>query len=562
VAVAVLVLALGVAFPFLRGRGAGTVTESRPALEQELRTLKGRLRGEHIPSGPWFPDDEGLVERARELFRRREEEAASLAASEAALGTAKGLLLTGSPDEVAAEKASLRQLGERIASATGRSAPEAVRAWQRLEHAIEEARALVSSRARALLPSPSDPDRDPLAAPPSELTPPWDALAPVLPLLSDTAPSDLESVTGLLRDLAPEAWKGWERVARDLAEVDGTLRAARAALQDVEERLGGAVEALRSAQARIGDNRIAASEDSLLRLRERLRLRRASAGTIAEAARAAEELLAGARGGPFRDREALALALSRADEARRDAQEAADRAARSSELAAAYRGLEPAEADRMRREAEASLEAARGRNETARRSLEHARSKVEAWRPDARVNLADHELEMAERRRELDTLRRRRDAAAAAWHLLGEAIEEFQSTHREDLERGLDERFRSITGRARRRVLIAPSLEIALAEEGSQYGDEQLSQGARDQLAFCVRLAVADLVAGEIVMPMILDDPFVHSDASRLDRIREALEATAKGRQLLVLTHDQRLAAWGLPVGTDALTNLAPAPLA
>jgi hypothetical protein len=204
-------------------------------------------------------------------------------------------------------------------------------------------------------------------------------------------------------------------------------------------------------------------------------------------------------------------------------------------------------------------EQARGRREALERAAAQKRMALEAWKPQAQVNLAACDLELAARRREREHLCRRRDAAAAAWHLLGEAIQEFQSTHREDLERSLDTRFRSVTGRAARRIRIDPDLGISLLDEGASFGDERLSQGARDQLAFCLRLAVADLVAGEIVVPMILDDPFVHSDAERLERIREALEAAAQERQILLLTHDVRLAGWGSPVTAEALTSPSPA---
>ena len=60
-----------------------------------------------------------------------------------------------------------------------------------------------------------------------------------------------------------------------------------------------------------------------------------------------------------------------------------------------------------------------------------------------------------------------------------------------------------------------------------------------------MRLAVADLVAGELTLPLILDDPFVHSDAERIERIRDALKETARERQLILLTQEERLSGWG-----------------
>jgi uncharacterized protein YhaN len=66
-------------------------------------------------------------------------------------------------------------------------------------------------------------------------------------------------------------------------------------------------------------------------------------------------------------------------------------------------------------------------------------------------------------------------------------------------------------------------------------------------------LAVAELVAVGIVLPLLLDDPFVHSDAERLERIGEALLEVSRDRQILLLTQDERLIKWGAPVRIEAL---------
>jgi uncharacterized protein YhaN len=55
-------------------------------------------------------------------------------------------------------------------------------------------------------------------------------------------------------------------------------------------------------------------------------------------------------------------------------------------------------------------------------------------------------------------------------------------------------------------------------------------------------------MAGDLLLPVILDDPFVHSDGERLDRIREVLSAAAAERQILLLTQDERLRGWGGPI--------------
>jgi chromosome segregation protein len=76
----------------------------------------------------------------------------------------------------------------------------------------------------------------------------------------------------------------------------------------------------------------------------------------------------------------------------------------------------------------------------------------------------------------------------------------------------------------------------------------QLSQGTRDQLLLALRLAVLDLLAQEVPLPLVLDDPFAHWDERRLARAREMLRALARERQVVLLSHRREFAAWGEPV--------------
>ena len=63
-----------------------------------------------------------------------------------------------------------------------------------------------------------------------------------------------------------------------------------------------------------------------------------------------------------------------------------------------------------------------------------------------------------------------------------------------------------------------------------------------------MRLAVGDLLHSETRAPFIFDDPFLNCDEQRREEIRSALAELARERQVILLTHDQELAAWGEPV--------------
>jgi len=70
-----------------------------------------------------------------------------------------------------------------------------------------------------------------------------------------------------------------------------------------------------------------------------------------------------------------------------------------------------------------------------------------------------------------------------------------------------------------------------------------LSRGAQEQVAVAIRLAAAEVLAkeGDGHLPILLDDSFVHSDASRMLGLRAMIEtAAAAGLQVIVFTCDER----------------------
>ncbi len=65
-----------------------------------------------------------------------------------------------------------------------------------------------------------------------------------------------------------------------------------------------------------------------------------------------------------------------------------------------------------------------------------------------------------------------------------------------------------------------------------------LSQGARDQLYFAVRLALVDLLGGDESQPLFLDDPFVHFDPERRARALELVRRFSASHQVVLFTCD------------------------
>lgn len=173
-------------------------------------------------------------------------------------------------------------------------------------------------------------------------------------------------------------------------------------------------------------------------------------------------------------------------------------------------------------------------------------------------------LNVAEAEEELEELECRREelalevaAVALAHQELGLAAESYQQTHRERLAERTGHYWERFTG-APRRIRLDEQFGLSvLLPDGGLHSVSQLSQGARDQLYLAVRLAIADLVSDDVALPLLLDDPFVHCDDGRLQRIREALSAMAAHRQVILFSHRDVFSTWGREVSLrdGALTS-------
>jgi chromosome segregation protein len=108
-------------------------------------------------------------------------------------------------------------------------------------------------------------------------------------------------------------------------------------------------------------------------------------------------------------------------------------------------------------------------------------------------------------------------------------------------------RLSGVTGR---RVRCDAEMRIGAVEaSGVPLSVAQLSQGARDQLALALRFAIRDLIADQVALPMILDDPFLNWDGERAAAAAAALRReVAGGEQLWLVSHRPELADWGEPV--------------
>lgn len=106
------------------------------------------------------------------------------------------------------------------------------------------------------------------------------------------------------------------------------------------------------------------------------------------------------------------------------------------------------------------------------------------------------------------------------------------------LEDRLTTAFARLSGNPDRRVFLDDNLQIAGLGRTREalYAFESLSQGAREQLLLCLRIAVAQELATEEPQTLILDDVLVNTDSVRQERVLDLLGTLASNLQILILT--------------------------
>jgi exonuclease SbcC len=169
--------------------------------------------------------------------------------------------------------------------------------------------------------------------------------------------------------------------------------------------------------------------------------------------------------------------------------------------------------------------------------------------------LYSRETELTEKKAE--AMLRRDAARAQAWcaRLAHDLIEHRKQAATKavltPLEQRLTSAFAELTGDHAREVFLDEHLQIAglgrVREEA--YPFDQLSQGAKEQLLLCLRLAVAQELAADEPQVLILDDVLVNTDRARQERILDVLSSQASRLQILILTcHPDRYRGLGHPI--------------
>lgn len=82
-------------------------------------------------------------------------------------------------------------------------------------------------------------------------------------------------------------------------------------------------------------------------------------------------------------------------------------------------------------------------------------------------------------------------------------------------------------------VVIDTNLNVSLEENGILHESKSLSEGYKDLVNFCARMALVDSLFKENQPPVILDDPFVNLDDDKIPRALNLIQDLSRTKQIL-----------------------------
>lgn len=111
---------------------------------------------------------------------------------------------------------------------------------------------------------------------------------------------------------------------------------------------------------------------------------------------------------------------------------------------------------------------------------------------------------------------------------------------------GADRLFRELTGGAYVSLTILENgLFQAIAQNGMRYPIVELSQATKEQAYISLRLSLAMAMEKTAPFPILMDDPFVHFDETRLSRMMTIVENLSEHHQFIYFTcHGKMVEEW------------------
>ena len=181
------------------------------------------------------------------------------------------------------------------------------------------------------------------------------------------------------------------------------------------------------------------------------------------------------------------------------------------------------------------------REEECRGQLTRAEHRTEDLRRQIRECL-DSEEQLAVLRKELITLRRQYDTCVRTASFLEEARSSFNSRYMNPFLRSFRRHYGMLTGESAQDLQTNADFGISVMSEGLPRDPSLMSEGTRDLISLCRRMAMIDAMYPGEKPFLVLDDPFSNLDDERVKGGMRFLRDASLEYQILYLTcHESRV---------------------
>ena len=139
---------------------------------------------------------------------------------------------------------------------------------------------------------------------------------------------------------------------------------------------------------------------------------------------------------------------------------------------------------------------------------------------------------------EIDRLSQQKDEKSAEYkillktlELLSQAKARLDANYSDPMKEGFAKYVKMLGGKLN--LVIDTDLKVSVDDGGLLHESEFLSEGYKDIVNFCSRMALVDALFTEEKPPVILDDPFVNLDDDKIPRAIQLVKDMSKEKQIL-----------------------------
>ncbi len=144
--------------------------------------------------------------------------------------------------------------------------------------------------------------------------------------------------------------------------------------------------------------------------------------------------------------------------------------------------------------------------------------------------------EYEKRFEELEILKKRYDIITKTREYLAVARDNFNTRYIKDIQASFDKYYRMLSGDDGKTFTIDANLNVTYVEQGQPRVPDTLSEGFKDLVGLCRRVAMADAMYASQKPLIVLDDPFVNLDDKKLSGASRFIRDIASGYQIIYFT--------------------------